>query len=109
MWNDSNYEIMNVLDNIENTCFPTECPVCKRRAGHIFFYRHREDYQRGGVWIWCSECHNSSHASCKIPKWWNNPDFIRLDRLTSLPDYLEENKICIDEWVNMLIIDITTD
>lgn len=50
MWNDRSYKIMNILDNVKNKCFPAECPVCGKRTGHIFFYRHRENDRNGGVW-----------------------------------------------------------
>lgn len=44
MWNDGSYKIMNILYNVENTGFPTKCPVCGK------------DDRNGGVRTWCSEC-----------------------------------------------------
>lgn len=100
MWNDSNYIVADILDNIENTRFPAECPICQKRTGHIFFYRYRDSY--GGAWVWCSNCRSSSHTSGTVPDWWINPDFIDSGKLTALPDVLEIDRINIDKWVNML-------
>ena len=101
MWNDSNYKIINIMDNIGKRCFPEKCSICQNSAVHIFFYRYRKSY--GGMWLWCSNCQNSSHTSGLVPEWWANPDFISSSKLTALPDYLENNKAFIDKWVNMLI------
>lgn len=102
MWYDDDDKIMNIQNNIEKECFPAECPVCGKRAGHLYFHRHRTGYERGGVWTWCSECCHSSHASCCVPEWWDNPEFIDFGKLTALPDYLEGNKVHIDKWFNIL-------
>ena len=37
-----------------------------------------------------------------LPKWWKNLDKINFEELTSYPNHLEENKFCIDEWINKL-------
>lgn len=107
MWNEGNDTIMIILDNIENTCFPAECPVCQKKTGHIFFYRNRERY--GGMWVWCSNCRNSSHTSGLVPEWWINPDFIDKTKLTAFPEILETDKLRIDKWVNMLTNSIITE
>ena len=55
------------------------------------------------MWVWCSACYHTAHAVYRLPKWWKNSEKISVEELTSLPDYLEKNKDCIDEWVNKLI------
>lgn len=54
------------------------------------------------MWVWCSACYHSSHALGRVPEWWENLEKIDFDKLASLPDYLEENKIFIDEWINSI-------
>lgn len=104
MWQDNDDKIMDILDNIEtrNKCFPVICPICGKREGHLYFHRYKKDAEQGGMWVWCSACYHSSHALGRVPEWWENLEKIDFDKLASLPDYLEENKICIDEWINSI-------
>lgn len=104
MWREDNDKILNILDDfyVPKKHFPVICPICGKRDGHIYLYRHNENSQRGGLWLWCSACHHTSHSSYQLPLWWKNfPDF-DTTKLASHPDYLEENKTYIDEWVNKL-------
>lgn len=106
MWKDNNDQIMDILNNIEtkdNKCFPTICPICGKREGHLYFHRNKKGNKQGGMWVWCSACYHSMHALYRIPNWWKNLEKVNIGKLTSVPDYLEENKICIDEWVSKLI------
>lgn len=106
MWRDDDYKIMNILDNIEikgGECFPVKCPICGKKEGHLYFHRYEIDGDRGGVWTWCSACRHSAHASFKLPKWWKNLEVISFDKLTSFPNYLEDNKVSIDKWINELL------
>ena len=41
--------------------------------------------------------------SGKTPKWWNNPDFIDSEQLCGDPEYLDQMKERIDEWINSII------
>lgn len=97
---------MDILDKIEpgnEECFPVMCPICGKRDGHLFLYKPNEKETRGGVWTWCSACHNSIHASFRIPEWWRNPPDIIFGNLAAIPDYLEDNKMYIDQWMNRLL------
>lgn len=103
MWFEENDDIINIL-----TCFftpkeffPVICPICGEKDGHIYMHRHG-DGQRGGLWLWCSACRYTSHSSYRIPSWWKNLETIDERKLVSWPDYLEENKMDIDKWVNKL-------
>lgn len=110
MWRDSDYKI----DRIAGICskneieekqhFPVICPICGKKEGHLYAHRHKLGEDAGGRWTWCSACHNYSHVLAKLPKWWKNPDFIEFGKLQHSPDYLEENKDYIDEWINSLIL-----
>ncbi len=107
MWRDDDDRIMDILDSIitkNRKCFPVFCPVCGRKEGHIYFHRYKAGDESGGMWIWCSACCHCVHALYRLPKWWKNLEGIDYDKLTSYPDYLEENKICIDEWINKILI-----
>lgn len=106
MWRDDDDRIMDILDiDIMGSkeYFPVICPVCGKREGHLYAHRFKEGEDRGGEWAWCSACHHSVHVSARLPKWWKNPDMIDFERLAAIPDYLEENKIYIDEWINGLL------
>ena len=106
MWKSSDERIMDIIDKTgpgNEECFPVMCPICRKKDGHLFFYKPNPRETRGGVWTWCSACHNSMHASCRIPEWWRNPPDIIFDNLAAIPDYLESNKIYIDQWINGLL------
>lgn len=107
MWQDNNDKIMEILDNIETKdkkSFPAVCPICKKREGHLYFHRNRKNDERGSMWVWCSACQHSAHTMFRVPEWWNDLDGIDIEKLTNYPDYLEENKVCIDEWINDIIL-----
>ncbi len=106
MWQSNDDRIMDIFDKAKskNTeCFPIICPVCGKQGGHLYLHRYQPEDDRGGMWTWCSVCCNSMHTSAKIPKWWQNLKTIDFDQLAALPDYLENNKADIDEWVNKLL------
>lgn len=106
MWQEDDDRILNILDNFYNKKirFPVICPICGKREGHIYLYKYNENNQRGGLWLWCSACHHCSHSSYLLPLWWNNLQNLDTSKLMSFPDYLEDNKINIDEWVNKIKI-----
>jgi len=101
MWND-NDKIIEIFDTSEDgkTVFPCVCPVCNSHSAHVYFHKHND--RHCGIWTWCSNCGASSHMSGNTPKWWKNPDFIDPTQLCAEPDYLEQLKDRIDEWVNMI-------
>lgn len=106
MWQDNDSKIMNILDKVETKSkeqFPVICPICGEKEGHMYFHRNKIGEDKGGMWTWCSSCRHSAHALFRIPKWWINLKEIDFEKLTSYPDYLEENKVCIDEWINELL------
>lgn len=98
-----NDKITEILHTIEDgkTEYPCVCPACNSRNAHIFIYKHNEKH--GGIWTWCSNCGAFSHMSGVAPKWWNNPDFVDSAMLCGEPDYLEQMKEKIDEWINSII------
>ena len=102
MWNDSNDRIMEIYDCIEDpkNKFPTTCPVCGKKAGHI--YMHRHDAHHGGIWLWCSECQFFAHMSGIIPEWWQNLSSLDEVYLEAEPSYLDNRAKEIDEWVNTI-------
>ena len=106
MWQENDDRIMDILDNIEvknKRQFPSVCPICGEKEGHIYFHRYKKDDDRGGMWVWCSACRHSAHTLFKIPKWWDNLKMIKFEKLANYPDYLEKNKRYIDKWVNKLL------
>lgn len=106
MWYDGDSKIADIFDCIKppiKESFPVKCPVCGKKEGHLYFHRYEKNGIRGGRWTWCSACKCSEHASGWAPQWWDNLETISFERLASMPDYLEENKDCIDEWVNKLL------
>ena len=106
MWREDNDKILEILNYIYSSedTFPVFCPVCGKRDGHIYMHAHAGS-QRGGIWLWCSACHHTSHSSYRIPLWWKNLEIIDESRLVSFPDYLEGYKMNIDNWVNKLKAD----
>ena len=82
--------------------FPVVCPICGEKDGHLYFHRNRDGDEKGSMWVWCGKCYHFAHALCRLPKWWKNLDKINFEELTSYPNHLEENKFCIDEWINKL-------
>ena len=112
VWLDNDDKIMDILDNIETEnkgCFPVVCPICGKKEGHLYFHRNMEGDERGSMGVWCSACYHFSHAMYRLPKWWQNSKKINFEKLTSFPNYLEENKVCIDQWINeILFLDLAS-
>ncbi|MDE5907128.1 MAG: hypothetical protein K2H52_00020 [Lachnospiraceae bacterium] len=105
MWKDDD-RIMNILDSVEikeKKQFPVICPICGKREGHLYFHKYNSNENAGGMWTWCSACKHSAHARFKLPEWWKNLEIINFHELVSCPDYLEKNKVIIDEWINKLM------
>ena len=108
MWYDEDDRIMKILENLDMEkpeCFPVICPICGKKEGHIFFYRHEEG-ERGGMWTWCSACRHRAHSLMRLPKWWVNLKGLDEKKFINYPEYLEENKRKIDCWVNELMNNI---
>ncbi len=104
IWMIADINFMN-KDKIGNKkYFPIICPDCGNKAGHLYEHRYEAGKDAGGMWVWCSACHNYEHYRARLPKWWKNPDFIEFGKLCHQPDYLEEHKEDIDKWVNSLLL-----
>lgn len=107
MWKDTNDRIMEILDNVEtkrNEQFPISCPICRETGGHVYFHRFEINDDKGGVWVWCSNCHYFVHAMVKVPSWWKNLEYMSLKDLSYYPSCLDENKNSVDKWINELSI-----
>ena len=106
MWHDDNDDIMKLYKLLEehefNCPLPAVCPVCGSRSGHIYMHRYDEEHH-GGSWVWCSNCHNYSHGSGRVPEWWRNLSNISILKLEHSPDYLESQAELIDSYVNKLL------
>ena len=105
MWRDGDDRIMDILDVIESEnkeSVPAVCPICGEREGHLYFHRYEKGHEAGGMWTWCSACCHSAHCRGRVPEWWINLEEINFEKLTAYPDYLEENKNRIDQWVNRI-------
>lgn len=101
MWNDNDDRIIHLLSLTEdNITFPWKCPICGKQSGHVYMHRHNENH--GGIWTWCSNCHNFTHLSGIIPRWWENYEYLDENKLSSTPEYLDQNAEKIDEWINAL-------
>ncbi len=107
MWRDG--KDVDSIDNIYASYingdlkkFPTKCPLCGAVEAHIYMHRHKpkEDFSRGGYWVWCSKCRASQHGSCFVPEEWENIEEVPISELTSHPYFLEKNKTIIDEFLN---------
>lgn len=105
MWNDRDDTLEQVFDRImdkKGGDVPLICPVCGRKQVHFYFHKWNEKSDKGGMWIWCSGCKSFSHGTVQVPEWWENCNEISLNKLNSLPDYLEDHKEKIDHYVNEL-------
>lgn len=97
MWRDGNHKIEELYNNLQGIKkFPTICPICKKDAAHIYMHIYEERTRRGGLWIWCSECHTFSHGSIYVPEYWRNCPLVEKERLCAVPDYLNELKEVLD-------------
>lgn len=104
MWKDDNDDIERVyLDFKKIKSFPTSCPVCRELSAHIYMHAYAERTRRGGLWIWCSECHSFWHSSVYVPKFWENCELIKNEELCAVPDYLEKRVGIIDTHANSML------
>lgn len=104
MWHDDNDDIMKLYDLLKehgSDPLPAKCPVCGENGGHIYMHRYDEE-NHGGMWVWCSSCHNYSHSSCKVPEWWRNKSDISIVNLQASPQYLNTKAESVDSFVNRL-------
>ena len=98
MWKDSNDKIAELYFNLQKIeKFPAECPICKEQGGHIYMHIYDEKTRRGGIWIWCSECHSFFHGSIRVTKYWINYSHNVLEKLSAIPTYLDGIKDKIDQ------------
>jgi hypothetical protein len=105
MWKDNNDDILRVYKQLgEIPKFPAKCPVCKKESAHIYMHLYNLKTNRGGLWVWCSECFTFSHSSIYVPKYWKNSPQVEGDKLYAVPKYLEEKKDFIDRHVNEIMI-----
>ncbi len=103
MWNDSNKDILDILEKVnKKETLPFCCPVCGKVEAHIYMYRWKKN-NKGSVWAWCSACKVSAHERVILPVWWENADALDENLLGVHPDMLEEKKMFVDEYVNMLM------
>ena len=104
-YNDSD-TIMKLFDITErysgDSPFPAACPVCGKKAGHIYMHRYDKE-NHGGMWAWCSSCGSFSHASCSVPAWWRNMSLFTILDLRATPDNLDTQAPLIDDFVNKLL------
>lgn len=104
-WDDSKVEILDIVDDLENneqTVVPLKCPVCGKSTAHIYMYRWKGDI--GTIWAWCSGCKACAHASRRIlPSWWEDGDFIHTSELASHPIFLEIKSEAIDTHLKKLL------
>lgn len=102
MWND-NDKIIEIFSKVDENqiVYPCVCPICNKQTAHIYIHKHND--RHCGIWTWCSNCKASSHLSGKTPLWWENPDFVDPAKLCAEPEYLDQMKDKIDEWVNAIV------
>lgn len=104
MWKDGNDKIEELYINLKKIKkFPTECPICKKNNAHLYMHIYDEKTRRGGLWIWCSECHSFFHGSIYVPRYWKNCVDIKLENLSAIPTYLDKIKDKIDRHINETI------
>lgn len=105
MWNGySNNDANIIYAQLElKSEFPVRCPACKGESAHLYMHVHNVKTRRGGLWIWCSECHAFAHGSVYVPNDWGNCPEVEADKLCAIPEYLEEIKEVIDKHVNELM------
>lgn len=105
MWKDDNDDILRIYTQLGlKPKFPAQCPVCnKRNSAHLYMDVHNLKTRRGGLWVWCSECHAFSHSSIWVPNYWTNLPEVEDDKLCAIPEYLEEIKDLIDNHINEIM------
>lgn len=105
MWKDDNGKIEELYKEIKKIkIFPTICPVCKKKDAHIYIHVYNGKTRRGGVWVWCSDCHTFFHGSTVVPDYWDNCTRVEVEKLCAIPNYLDELKEIIDAHVNTMLV-----
>ncbi|MCR5607986.1 MAG: hypothetical protein K6G26_02860 [Lachnospiraceae bacterium] len=104
MWKDDKDAIERIYTELKTIKkFPAACPVCNKLSVHVYMHIYDDKTRRGGLWIWCSECHSFYHSYICVPKFWRNCDLIKKEELCAIPDYLEKMSSLIDAHVNTVI------
>ncbi len=104
MWKDDNDKIEELYLNLKKIVkFPSMCPACKKNEAHIYMHIYDDKSRRGGLWIWCSECHTFSHSSIYVPQYWKNCSLVKSENLCAIPIYLDEIKKTVDAHTNHII------
>ena len=102
-WHDDNDKIDDILQNYELIGrFPTYCPICGMCDIHIYMHLHDSKTRRGGIWIWCGNCHVFSHRSIYVPQYWENYEN-EPAMLYAVPFNLDIIKSKIDYHVNNIL------
>lgn len=55
---------------------PGQCPQCEQHALHLLwntFYK-----RKASLWIWCSHCGVTEHATSQAPEWWQDIEDSRI-------------------------------
>ncbi len=100
-WNESD-EMLTIAEAFwkGKPVFPMKCPVCSAPSGHVYMNRYA-DTDRGGMWVWCSECRAYVHVSSTIPVWWKNlTDVNQKNLCAGNAEELEQHAMAIDQMVN---------
>jgi ribosomal protein L37AE/L43A len=81
--------------------YPVKCPACNKASCHVYINRY-EETSRGGVWVWCSNCHLFSHGSTvSVPDWWVNSSRVDEEKLCAAdPEELVQYESELDDLVN---------
>lgn len=80
--------------------YPVICPECGNRSAHLYINRYK-DTHRGGVWVWCSECHAFEHGSYIVPLWWDNHTCVNQANLCGAnPEELVQYETVLDDHIN---------
>lgn len=100
-WNNDNNIYKSYISSTNNDVknFSFICSVCGRKDLHIFFHRWRKNDLKGSGWIWFSYCKSFDHGRFTLPNHWENFEKINPENLKYEPNYLEEIKNCIDEYI----------
>ena len=106
MWHSDKDDILKLYKVLDepgtDSPFPSVCPVCGSKSGHVYMHRYDEKHH-GGSWAWCSNCYSYFHGSCIVPEWWRNHSSITILQLEHSPEYLESQADLIDSLVNKLL------
>jgi hypothetical protein len=96
-WN----ELLDAVFATGTSAQTLSCPNCSERKVHYFFMRARffdpqflNAGERGGAWIWCSECRLFCHYSGLVPAWWIDVA-VPAEQLTDYPGWLDSN---LEKW-----------